>query len=191
MTHTHHICEGFPAIGYDFIYYFNCKCSVSREHLKSRRDSKSNSSVGSDGAAKSPLVAKQAPLPITKAPPLDVEYVRQKPRHPARSNTDNVDDVEQPITNAEAMRIPRRSKAGTLPFIFRPDRNLSPPDESTMSVIRRLIYRTSHCYCCPPRWLRIQSRLQIHNYTVSNLTLKKGSAGGAREFITNRNQSKF
>ena len=45
---------------------------------------------------------------------------------------------------------------GTLPFIFRPGSS-STPDESTMSIIRRLIYRASHCYCCPPQWLGFQN----------------------------------
>lgn len=26
-----------------------------------------------------------------------------------------------------------------------------------MSIIRRLIYRASHCYCCPPQWLGFQN----------------------------------
>lgn len=141
---------------------------MTREYLKSRRQSKSNSSNSSE-VSKSPLLMRSPMVTIPASPGYhhpapnpavsDVEYVQKKPRQPIRSNTEPnpMEDTEQAFMHSEISRLPRRSKGGgTLPFIFRPDRNLSPPDESTMSHIRRLIYRTSHCYCCPPKWLRVQ-----------------------------------
>ena len=122
---------------------------MTREFLKSRRQSKSNSSNSSE-VSKSPLL-------MHAMMPKEVEYVQKKPRTAVRSNTEPAEDMEQAFMQSDSAPCNRRrSKAGTLPFLFRPDRTLSPPDESTMSHIRRLIYRTSHCYCCPPRWLRVQ-----------------------------------
>ena len=52
-------------------------------------------------------------------------------------------------------KLPRRSKGGgNLPFLYRPG-STGTPDESTMSIIRRLIYRTSHCFCCPPQFIKV------------------------------------